>query len=115
MFSIVGLVFYLFSMTLHSNMFDFILSICIGFIIILLSKITNNAIGAGDGLIFITIGCFLPFQFSSSVLLYSFILSSLYSLALIVIKKYTHKYKIAFSPFVFLGYLLYMMIYFLER
>lgn len=114
-FSIIGLSFYLFSMTLHYNLFDFIFSVFVGILIIFLSMVTNKSIGKGDGLIFITIGSYLPFQFNISVLLYAFIFSALFSLVLIVFKKCTRKHMIAFTPFVYFGYLLYITLQIIER
>lgn len=82
-----------------------IIGIGIGGILLVLSKITRGQIGLGDGLLFCVTGLAIGGWNNLLLLSYSLCLAFIYS-SVIWIRKWTNKYKtIPFVPFVLLGYI----------
>lgn len=70
----------------------------------LLSQLTKGEIGMGDGLVSVLIGIYKGFSCTTVCLCVAFFLASVFSLCLLCFKKAGKKEKIAFIPFLFLGY-----------
>ena len=80
-----------------------------GLILVGLSFITNENIGYGDSIL-LTLCCITTnIQNGLFIILISFIYSSIYSLILLLIGK-SGKHTIPFVPFIFLGYISYLLI-----
>ncbi len=101
--SLIGCIFRFVLFIPKASFFSFIISISIGIFLILLSIISHNMIGVGDGMIFVTTGTFLSFANNISMLFYGLLLTSFYALyKLIVTRK--RKTIIPFAPFLLFGY-----------
>lgn len=89
-------------------------SVCLGTLLgiflILLSKITKEAIGMGDGLVVSVLGIFNGGTRSLSTLLYAFMVSSVISILLLSIKKVSRKEKLPFIPCLLAGYLIVLIL-----
>lgn len=79
--------------------------IVIGGILLGISYITRQKIGAGDGLLVMMLGAYLGFEGIGVVLLYALTLCAIWSGLLLMIKKVNRHYTIAFIPFIFIGYI----------
>ncbi|MFQ9933374.1 MAG: prepilin peptidase [Lachnospiraceae bacterium] len=105
MFSLTGILLSLFSLTNHQNIFDLILSVSAGLLIILASFISRGSIGIGDGFIISVIGCFHSSWITVCVIAYSFFIAAVFCLILILLKKQSKGVKIPFAPFILIGYI----------
>lgn len=74
-----------------------------GLLLLLVSVLTNEEIGKGDGLVLLYIGCVLGFKQEMEVLLIAFMLSGIIALMMLVGKKGNKKTEIPFVPFLSLG------------
>lgn len=79
--------------------------ILIGIILLGISYITRQKIGAGDGLLVMILGAYLGFEGIGVMLLYALTLSAIWSGLLLMIKKVNRHYEVAFIPFIFIGYI----------
>ena len=79
--------------------------ILVGVILLGISYITRQKIGAGDGLLVMILGAYLGFEGIGVMLLYALTLSAIWSGLLLIIKKVNRHYTIAFIPFIFIGYI----------
>lgn len=75
-----------------------------GGIFCLLSKITKEKIGIGDGVLLVTSGIFLGFYQNMCMTLYAFFLVAFYSAILLLVKKVNSKTELPFVPFLFLTF-----------
>jgi leader peptidase (prepilin peptidase)/N-methyltransferase len=82
-----------------------LIGILIGCSFLLLSKITKEQVGAGDAYIIIAIGLVLGGLKCFEVITYSFLLSSVVAIILMVIFKFPKKRTIPFIPFLLCGFL----------
>jgi prepilin signal peptidase PulO-like enzyme (type II secretory pathway) len=95
----VGLAFY-------ENNFDIpdiLRSLLPGAVMLLLSLITREGIGYGDGLIILAAGPALGFNDLFMALMTAIVLSGFFSGILLVLKKAKRKTRIAFAPFLAVG------------
>jgi len=81
-----------------------ILGAVVGILLIAIGKITRQAIGYGDGVVFISIGVLIGFKQVAIVLFISLFLAFIYSVILLVLRKAKRKTVFPFVPFVFLAY-----------
>lgn len=79
--------------------------ILVGLVLLGISYITRQKIGAGDGLLIVLLGANLGFEGIIFVLLYALTLSAMWSAILLIIKKVNRHYTIAFVPFIFISYI----------
>lgn len=79
--------------------------ILIGIILLGISYITRQKIGAGDGVLVMILGAYLGFEGIGVMLLYALTLSAIWSGLLLMIKKVNRHYEVAFIPFIFIGYI----------
>ena len=70
-----------------------------GLLFLGLSFITKEAVGKGDAVMIMLTGAALGFSATAAVLCIGFLLLSLISLVLVVVKKYGRKERIPFFPF----------------
>lgn len=75
----------------------------IGGIFLIISVVTREKIGYGDSLVFLTIGLIMGGEKCFVIILWSFLLCSIFSLVAIILKKTTFKSTVAFMPFVLAG------------
>lgn len=78
--------------------------ITIGMFMLLISKLSNGAVGMGDGLLLIVTGCLLGIRKNLMLLFVGLVVAALVSLFLIVIKKVKKNYEIPFVPFLLIAY-----------
>ncbi|MCL2253027.1 MAG: hypothetical protein FWC09_01160 [Lachnospiraceae bacterium] len=79
-----------------------------GVFLLLISFISNQAIGYGDGLIVLLIGLLTPLHINISLILAAFLLSALASIIVLVLKKGTKNSKLPFVPFLLSAWVLVM-------
>lgn len=88
------------------SLFSLIGGAFFGIIIIILGKITNEAIGIGDGIVVIILGVFTGAGYNLSILFFAFLISAIISIILLTLKKLKRKDSIPFVPCLFIGYLI---------
>lgn len=71
----------------------------------LIGRLTQEAIGKGDGDLTIALGIQTGFFGSMELLMYAFLFSASFSVLLLLCKKADRKKRIPFVPFLLLGYL----------
>jgi len=81
-----------------------LLGAVVGMLLIAIGKITRQAIGYGDGVIFISIGVLIGLKQVAAVLFISLLLAFVYSVVLLVLRRAKRKTAFPFVPFVFLAY-----------
>lgn len=75
-------------------------------VLLILSVISKGGFGMGDVKLFSVLGFLCGIYFTFNVLLFSLILCSLFSLVLLCIKSKNLKDKLAFGPFIYLGFII---------
>ncbi len=74
-----------------------------GIFMIMISLISGNELGLGDGLMTLAIGPVLGFNSLSIAIMLSFLFSSFVSIVLLLLKKVSVKSRLAFLPFFTMG------------
>lgn len=96
------------------NRLDFMISriiaAAIGLALLLISKITHEAMGYGDSMMFLVIGLVEGVNTLLSVLLASVTMAGLVGMIILLILKKDRKYEISFIPFICLSYILMRLI-----
>lgn len=105
--ALVGAVFLLFERT---DGMGFILSLLPGVIALVMAWITREAIGYGDGVVMLVLGLYLTFSQIVFLVMAAILFAGTVALLLLVIRKKSGKYRMAFVPFlaVAYGFLLWM-------
>ena len=88
------------------------LSFLPGLIFLFVAKISREKIGVGDGWLFLIVASWLGSKETWALWQMSLILSSIFSLVMLITKKYSSSYCIAFIPFVWLSHLLLWSLYY---
>lgn len=70
-----------------------------------LSMLTGGRVGLGDGMVLLAIGFLLGFRDTSAILLIGLLLSSFWSVILLVRKKAEKESRIPWMPFLLAGYI----------
>ncbi len=85
---------------------ELVLSLLPGLFLTLTVIISGGKVGMGDAIVFLSLGFALPVTRVVPVMLTAMVLSALFSLGALILKKATLKSRIPFMPFVFLGYVI---------
>ena len=88
------------------------LSFLPGIMFLFVAKISREKIGVGDGWLFLIVACWLGAKETWALWQMSLVLSSIYSFVMLITKKYSFSYCIAFVPFVWLAHLLLWSLYY---
>ena len=78
----------------------------VGLVLLIISKLTQGQIGEGDGVTFLITGFSLGFERNSLLLLEALLLSFVWSLFLILMKKINLKTSLPFLPFVMTAFMI---------
>ena len=84
--------------------YDFVLSIIPGLILILISILTREAIGLGDGLGVIVIGLYCGIVDCFVLCCIAFLFSAIFSVLLVIIKHRKREFRIPFYPFLLIAW-----------
>ena len=90
-----------------------IIAILPGMILLIVSMITKQQIGYGDGMIILIMGLYIDIDDILSIVLSSFLLSSIAAIILMTVFKKKKNFEMAFSPFLLIGYGLVKGVYFI--
>lgn len=83
--------------------------VIVGLIFLVISKITGQALGYGDGIIILILGIYLGFWDLSVVLMVAFFAASVMAMVLIVVKRGKRKRTMPFVPFLCIGYVVFVL------
>ena len=72
----------------------------------LLSFITNGAVGEGDGLVLIVTGIYLGFVMNLRLIFFALFLSALISIGAVIIKGWKKDRELPFMPFLLTAFLI---------
>ncbi len=103
----VGLGIHIFLMDM--TIADIFWGVLPGAIMLLLGYFTEERIGYGDGFTFIMTGIYLGGRNNLTLLVISSVLAGFYALILLIIRKKNRQDRIAYVPFVLLGYIILMI------
>lgn len=84
---------------------DLLLSFLPGVLLLLVTKVSRQQVGAGDGLLLLAAGTFLRSRFTWGLFLASLFIAAIVSVGLLLGKKKGRKQAVAFAPFVLAGYI----------
>lgn len=87
------------------SLFNRIMGLIMGLILILLSKATGGKIGIGDGLVICVTGMGFGFWNNLELFALALLIAAIFSMGLLMFKKVNRKESIPFLPFLFLSYL----------
>ena len=90
-----------------------IIAMLTGMILLIVSMITKQQIGYGDGMIILIMGLYIDIDDILSIVLSSFLLSSIAAIILMTVFKKKKNFEMAFSPFLLIGYGLVKGVYFI--
>ncbi len=82
-----------------------------GCFFIIFSKISNEVIGYGDGIIFIVMAFFLSVQQQVTILMIAFSIAGLVALVMLLFFQKRGNYRIPLIPFVFIAFLIESLIH----
>lgn len=72
--------------------------------LLLISYVTREAVGYGDGLLLLVTGCILGAEKNFILFFCALVLSAFYSAFLLLIKRVKRTHELAFVPFLFMAY-----------
>lgn len=85
---------------------ELVLSLLPGIFLALTVIISGGKVGMGDAIVFLSLGFALPVTRVVPVMLTAMVLSALFSLGALILKKATLKSRIPFMPFVLSGFVI---------
>ena len=88
---------------------DMLLGAVVGLAMMIIGKVTGEAIGIGDGMMLVVSGIFLGFWGNMCLLMTALLLVGCVALFLIVIGKKGKDYRLPFLPFLLVAYLLQLL------
>lgn len=88
------------------NAVDIIVRVLPGVFLLLISFVTSQAVGYGDGLVMVLIGLLLDINMVTSLLLTALILSSVVSVLALISKKANRQTRLPFMPFLLIAWLI---------
>lgn len=88
---------------------DMMFGAVVGLVMIIIGKVTGEAIGIGDGMMMVVSGIFLGFWGNMCLLMTALLLVGCVALFLIIIGKKGKDYRLPFLPFLLVAYLLQLL------
>ena len=85
---------------------ELLLGSLVGAVFLLISRLSREAIGYGDSLMIIATGASLGIIDNVLLMLCALLLAALFSIGLLILKKYKRKDEIPFLPFLLGGYVI---------
>ena len=98
---VVGMVFCILE---RRTLGDVVLSCLPGVIALIFSKLTNEVMGYGDGVVFLVMGIFLSLERLLAIGMLAFLIAGVAALVLLVIFRKKGNYRIPFLPFLCMAY-----------
>lgn len=74
-----------------------------GLILCVMGRVSRGAIGMGDGIVVVVIGLYIGWKQTITMMMYALFFAFLWSVALLITKKYTQNSRFPFVPFLFIG------------
>ena len=105
---IVSVIYFVFEIINGQNVLGLLLGVIPGIITLVLSIVTKEKIGLGDGLILICVGCLQTIKDVLCMIIFSFIFLTVVLIFLLAIRRIGRSSRIPFVPFLFLGQLITM-------
>ncbi len=102
-FGAAGIVINLFQKSISVP--DMLLGVAVGAALVVVSLLTRESIGLGDGFLLMTAGVFLGGSSVLELLFISLLYAALVSLGMLAFRRWKRKREIPFVPFLLLGYL----------
>ena len=102
LFGIIGVILHLFAPVCSID--SILWGLLLGLVLILISIVTRQSLGMGDGILLAVTGVYLGGSSNLELFLCGLFLSALCSLGLLVLKKKKKTDEIAFVPFLLLSY-----------
>lgn len=82
---------------------DILLGMILGAVFYVISVLTNESIGKGDGIVIFTLGSILGMRTSFQIVVWALISCAVFSIGGMIIKRLSLKSRIPFVPFLFVG------------
>lgn len=99
--SVIGVIWQLVIPT--KDYLDLVYGLLIGVCALVISKVTNGALGYGDGLILLMCGIWLGGRYNFLLCTTGIVLAGVWAIILLVCFRKRKEYEIPFVPFLFLG------------
>lgn len=105
----IGAITYLISeIAGEKSIFSIFWALIPGFVVLLISLITGEKIGLGDGLILLCVGCFQGVKDVLCMLFFSFVILTVFLILFLVMRRVGRTSRVPFVPFMFMGQLMVM-------
>ncbi len=91
------------------SIFKVLISMMVGGSCLLLSFLTKESIGIGDGFLFLLTGTFLEPVFNVTLFFGTLVLTGIFSIACLLLKKKGKKDEVAMAPFLLSAYVLFIL------
>lgn len=102
MFGIGGVILHLLAPV--CSIYSILWGMLLGIGMMIISFVTRGSVGMGDGILLVVTGVYLGGSENLELFLMGLLLSALWSLGLLVLKRKNRKEEIAFVPFLLLSY-----------
>ncbi len=99
-----GMIIYAFFHT--SDITDEIMGVILGAVFIAISLVSDGKLGLGDGMAVFALGVYLGGRGAGFTCIYALILSSIFSMIILISGRYARHREFPFIPFLLIGYLL---------
>ena len=77
--------------------------IIVGIIFYVISLVSKDAIGKGDGILILVLGCLVGIKKQIEILIWAFLICTVFFILTMIIKRKEFKKSVPFSPFLLLG------------
>ncbi len=104
--SLVAIVYAIFDMVNGKNVLEIIIALIPGVVGLILSFVTREQIGLGDGIVILLAGFFMGVKDVFGMVIAAFLVLTLVTIFLLVMHRVNGKSKIPFIPFLFVGHLI---------
>lgn len=105
-FGIVAIIAFIFDVTNGKNLLDSVWGLIPGFIVVMLSILTKEQVGLGDGMILLCVGGLQSIRDTIYMIFIALIIVTVVAIFLLIIRRVGRKATIPFVPFLFLGQLI---------
>ena len=105
-FGIVAIIGFILDVVNGKKLLDSVWGLIPGFIVVMLSTLTKEQVGLGDGVILLCVGCLQSVRDTTCMIFIALIMVTVVAMLLLIIRRVGRKATIPFVPFLFLGHLM---------
>lgn len=108
-YGFVGIVYSVFGLFGEKNIWEIVLAVVPGCIGVILSFVTREQIGMGDGLVILCTGFFLSCRHIMAMICMAFAILTVVAIVLLITRRVNCKTRIPFIPFLLVGFIVFVL------